>query len=314
MKCWALAKRSTGTLVRLALLAALSTGGVATCAADQPAAGESNLESWQAAYSLDSLIWLPYRHEFGLGADLLNQAGMLPSIRLTSPGVDEEWLEGSVATIEYETTGPIAKVRIYYYGGNCPRGGRSGGSFGEVIADMVPNTGRYHWKLPWIDATSFRLRIAGYSEHNERLGEYERTVRFRPRELADLHENCIAVIKRKQRLYYYKDGRIVRMHVVSTGVYRGSTPNMHPGSYSRRRGAMGQVFRKSRAAWSRAYTCWMPYFLAITSSGSHGIHATSRNLYRYLGRPASHGCIRQHRSDAKILYDLVSVGTPVYVF
>ncbi len=64
----------------------------------------------------------------------------------------------------------------------------------------------------------------------------------------------------------------------------------------------------------RAYTCWMPYYLAITSSGSHGIHATSPSMYRYLGRPASHGCIRQHHADAKILYSLVSVGTPVYVF
>ncbi len=314
MKGWSFVSRCAGLLAWSVLLAALCAVGSTGWAADEPADGVFDPGSGQAAHDRDSLAQLPYRHEFGLGANLLDQAGMLPTIRLTSPGVDEEWVEGSVAIIEYETTGPIAKVRIYYYGGNCPRGGRSRGSFGEVIADMVPNTGRYHWKLPWIDAISFRLRIAGYSDQNERLGEYERTVRFRPRELADLPENCIAVIKRKQRLYYYRQGRVVRMHVVSTGVYRGSTPDMHPGSYSQRRGAMGQVFRKSRAAWSRAYTCWMPYFLAITSSGSHGIHATSRNMYRYLGRPASHGCIRQYRSDAKILYSLVPIGTPVYVF
>jgi len=52
----------------------------------------------------------------------------------------------------------------------------------------------------------------------------------------------------------------------------------------------------------------------ITSSGSHGIHATSPGYYRYLGRGASHGCVRQHRADAAVLYGLVSVGTPVYVF
>ncbi len=62
------------------------------------------------------------------------------------------------------------------------------------------------------------------------------------------------------------------------------------------------------------YDVVMRYYLAITSSGSHGIHATYPNMYRYLGRPASHGCIRQHRKDAAILYDLVPVGTPVYVF
>ena len=53
--------------------------------------------------------------------------------------------------------------------------------------------------------------------------------------------------------------------------------------------------------------------MAVTSSGSHGIHATSPGLYCYLGSPASHGCIRQHRADAQKLYGMVSVGTPVYV-
>jgi lipoprotein-anchoring transpeptidase ErfK/SrfK len=61
------------------------------------------------------------------------------------------------------------------------------------------------------------------------------------------------------------------------------------------------------------YQVHMLWWMAITSSGSHGIHATSPNLYGYLGSPASHGCIRQHRADAQELYGMVSVGTPVYV-
>jgi len=57
----------------------------------------------------------------------------------------------------------------------------------------------------------------------------------------------------------------------------------------------------------------MLWWMAITSSGSHGIHATSPPFYQYLGEPASHGCIRQHRTDAHTLYEMVDVGTPVYV-
>ena len=268
----------------------------------------------QPTCDLAQLDLLSPQYDFGLGAELLNQSAAWPSIRLISPDVDEEWREESLVTIRYQTTGPISQVRLYYYGGNCPLGGRARAGFGQVIGGMVPNTAVLQWKIPWIDATAFRLRIAGYNDDNELLAECERTVRFRAKELTDLPATCIAVIKRKQRLYYYEDGRIVRMHIVSTGVYRSSTPDMHPGAYSRGGGAMGEVFSKSRNAWSRAYSCWMPYYLAITASGSHGIHATTRSMYRYLGRTASHGCIRQHHSDAAILYDLVTTGTPVYVF
>ncbi len=314
MTCWACSRSQAVGVAGLIILMSLWTAAAVAWADDKPADSEANIEGWEAVYSLGRLGAPLFRHEFGLGAALVDPTHLFPSIRLISPAVDEEWVEGELATVAYETTGPIAKVRIYYYGGNCRLGGQSRGDFGQVIADMVPNEGIHYWKLPWIDAASFRLRVAGYSDQGERLAEYERTVRFRARELADLPDTCIAIIKRKQRLYYYKDGRVVRMHIVSTAVRGYSTPNMHPGSYSRRRGEMGKVFYKSWAPRSRMYDVVMRYYLAITSSGSHGIHATYPNMYRYLGRPASHGCIRQHRADAKILYSLVPVGTPVYVF
>ena len=298
-------------LAGLALVAVLALSAVHV-AAETPASDSGSAPA--PPFSAD--VWDPLylRYEFGLGADLVDRASMPPSIRLISPGSDEEWLEGSPATIRYETTGLITRVRIYYYGGNCELGGRSRGSFGRIVADMVSATGSWPWRVPWVDAASFRLRVAGFNQQGERLAEYECTVRFRPREAADLPDTCIAIIKRMQRLYYYRDGRVARMHIISTAIGGYTTPNMKPGSYSSRRGEMGKVFYKAWAPRSRMYDVVMPYYLAITSSGSHGIHATSRNMYRYLGRPASHGCVRQHRSDAAVLYDLVAVGTPVYVF
>ncbi len=256
----------------------------------------------------------PISRDLALGVGAVRHLPLTPSISLLSPRPDEEWTEGSTVIIRWEATGLLYWVRLYYYGGNCPLGGRPRGSFGEVIADRVPNTGSIQWTVPWIDATCFRLRIAGFGVNDQRLADFERVVRFRPRELVDLPDTCIAIIKRKQRLYYYEEGRIVRMHVISTARRGYSTPTMTPGDYSPRRGAMGQVFRKSRRPRSRRYDVTMPYWLQITSTGSHGIHATSPNLYYRLGRPASHGCIRQHRSDAKVLYQLVPVGTPVYIF
>jgi len=260
--------------LRTTLLLGLALIGAGACAASAASGTASQLPAnqWeQLTRDLAELGLLSPQYEFGLGAELLDQSAAWPSIRLISPAIDEEWREESLVTIGYQTSGPISQVRLYYYGGNCPLGGRARGSFGQVIADMGPNTGSYQWHVPWVDATAFRLRIAGYNDDNEMLAEYERTVRFRPKELADLPPTCLAVIKRKQRLYYYEDGRIVRMHIVSTAVPPYSTPNMQPGSYSPGRGQMGQVFYKSWAPRSRMYDVVMRYYLAITSSGSHGI-------------------------------------------
>ncbi|HJN19191.1 MAG TPA: L,D-transpeptidase [Armatimonadota bacterium] len=252
-------------------------------------------------------------------ADALRRAWLItqtPTISFLGPGPDDEWTEGSDVELAWTTTGPVTDVRIYFYGGRTRLGGRDRGSFEGFITEKAPNTGSYTWKMPWIDAISLGVRIAALDEDGEKLADNEQGVRFRPKVMADLKDegSLIAISKSRQRLYFQQKDNIARVHIVSTAVGGFWTPTMKPGSTDRRRGRMGQVFGKSGNAWSRMYSCWMPYWMAITSSGSHGIHATSSNFYWKLGRPASHGCIRQHRSDAKILYSMVGVGTPVYIY
>ncbi len=245
----------------------------------------------------------------------LHAATGKPRITLINPMPDEDCIEGRPVTIRWLSSGPISKVRLYISYELCELAGRSRGSYGKVIGDMIANENQMVWeKAPWMDSASFRLRIAGYDEGGNQLATDEIGLHFRPAEFVHLPDTCIAVLKRKQRLYLYNNGQVRLMHIVSTARGGMVTPKMRPGSYDRKRGAMGKVFRKSTNAWSRSYSCWMPYWLQITSSGSHGIHATSSPFYRYLGSPASHGCIRQHKTDAQTLYNLVSVGTPVYVF
>lgn len=238
-----------------------------------------------------------------------------PGITFLQPQANAEWTEGDEVELSWETSGFITHVRIYYYGGRCRLGGRDRGMFSGYVAEQAENTGRATWKVPWVDAISLAVRIAGLGENGEKLVDDERQVRFRPRVMADLEEGTlIAVSKAHQRLYLQRDGKIARQHVVSTAAGGYWTPTMKPGSVDGRRGRMGQVFRKDPYAYSRMYRCAMPYWLAITSSGSHGIHATSPPFYWRLGGPASHGCIRQHRADAQVLFGMVNVGTPVYVF
>lgn len=236
-------------------------------------------------------------------------------IEFIGPTDDQEVLEGAEVVLRWRSRGPVQQVRLYYYYDRCALGGQSRGTFGRVIyGQMLPNFSEVPWTIPWMDTAAFRLRIAAYDGAEMLVAEDEIGLRFRPAELKNLPDRAIGIVKKRQRLYYYEDGRVRRMHIVSTAAPGYTTPLMRPGSHDPRRGAMGKVFRKHPSAFSRMYRVAMPYWLQITSSGSHGIHATSPRYYHLLGRPASHGCVRQHNSDAAVLYGLVAVGTPVYVF
>ncbi len=279
---------------------------------DDPVAQGFEQPTWVGDIEDTSLAWTrPDLALLRIEPDLLGE----PRIVFISPQPEEEWIEGAPVTLRWLASRPIAQVRIYYYYDRCKLAGRSRGRFGALVTPMTPNERQFRWAVvPWMDSPAFRIRIAGYDADSNLLASDEIGVRFRPKELANIPSTCIAIIKRKQRLYCYVEGRVKRMHLVSTGRGWYCTPNMRPGSYDRRRGAMGKVFRKDPCAWSRAYHCPMPYWLQITSTGSHGIHATSPRFYRRLGGPASHGCVRQHRADAKVLYQMVPVGMPVYIF
>jgi hypothetical protein len=314
----------------IALLAALSATAIAQDPAqtlDAPGELEKHFPGQDASRTpagrLPSPPAPPARPELGQQVDLADADAIRrawlrtqePGITFLRPEADDEWTEGDEVELTWETSGPVTHVRIYYYGGRCRLGGRDRGMFSGYVTERAESTGQTTWKVPWVDAISLAVRIAGLGEDGEKLADDERQVRFRPRVMADLREGTlIAVSKRHQRLYFQRDGRIVRQHIVSTAAGGYWTPTMKPGSVDGRRGRMGQVFSKDPYAYSRMYHCVMPYWLAITSSGSHGIHATSPPFYWRLGAPASHGCIRQHRADARVLFGMVNVGTPVYVF
>lgn len=233
-------------------------------------------------------------------------------LTLAYPGAGAMLPEGDTVTFVWNTGGPIKTVRLLYEGELCPLGGNPRGHFKQVIS-TGKNQGQYRWKVPWMDAVHFRVRLIGLSDKGKELTSDEADYSLLPLVCQNRPATAICVSKARQRLYYLKDGQIRRMHVISTAMPGFWTPVMRPGSYDRQRGAMGRVFYKATAPVSRMYEVVMYHWLAITSSGSHGIHATSPPLYSRLGHPASHGCVRQHRADARILWNMVSVGTPVYI-
>jgi hypothetical protein len=101
----------------------------------------------------------------------------------------------------------------------------------------------------------------------------------------------VTVDKTAQRLSVDVDGARRYDWPVSTARWGYRTPN--------------GVYRPERLArkwFSRKYD-WSPMPYSIFFDGGYAIHG-SYEVSR-LGRPASHGCIRLHPNNAKILFDLV---------
>ena len=95
----------------------------------------------------------------------------------------------------------------------------------------------------------------------------------------------------RQTMTVAENGRVVYAWPVSTARKGYRTPR---GSY--------RPTRLHKMWYSRKYdNSPMPH--SIFFHGGYAIHGT--NYVKSLGRPASHGCIRLHPSNARALYNLV---------
>ncbi len=103
--------------------------------------------------------------------------------------------------------------------------------------------------------------------------------------------------------------RVLRTYLVSGSL----TDNLSPGSF--------EVFSRSRWAVGIDDSGVMEYFVRFTrgANAAIGFHSIPTKDGRalqtraQLGTPQSHGCIRQAKPDAKLLWDFAPVGTKVVV-
>ncbi len=75
-----------------------------------------------------------------------------PDLLLTSPNGGEEFLSGTIHTIQWETTGVISNVRIEYSIDN-------GSNWTEVNPPNVGNTDTYDWTVPAVTSDQCLVRI-----------------------------------------------------------------------------------------------------------------------------------------------------------
>jgi lipoprotein-anchoring transpeptidase ErfK/SrfK len=114
----------------------------------------------------------------------------------------------------------------------------------------------------------------------------------------------------QQRVWLVGTGdRVQHTYLVSGSVY----DNLDPGTYS--------VYSRSEQAWGIDDSGSMKYFVRFAHGdnaaiGFHDIPIDDGRPVQTvaeLGTPLSHGCIRQRRADAKLLWAFAPVGTKVVV-
>jgi len=223
-------------------------------------------------------------------------------------------LEGETYDITWYAEG-LRSVTVVVYGTKTPLGTALRGRFTIIVSKPVPaENGIVRWTVPWIDSIAFGLKIKGYDDLGQLRATDERTYRFRPAVMADrLADGIYIALHRRsnQRLYVQRNQRITRAYLCSSSQnYRWVPAGVHPSTPHDHYGVF-KVQEKTTLHWSNEYQLPMPY--ALRYHGGHFIHATSRNMYRYLGRPASHGCNRLTRHDAMELFKMTPVGTRVEV-
>ena len=114
----------------------------------------------------------------------------------------------------------------------------------------------------------------------------------------------------QQRVWLVGTGdRVQHTYLVSGSVY----DNLDPGTYS--------VYSRSEQAWGIDDSGSMKYFVRFANGdnaaiGFHDIPIDDGGPVQTvaeLGTPLSHGCIRQRRADAKLLWAFAPLGTKVVV-
>jgi len=129
-------------------------------------------------------------------------------------------------------------------------------------------------------------------------------------------KKVIVVVISQQKLYAFENNSLKYEFTVSTAitghkVYGDSHPAGLPKGDIHDHIGTFYIQKKEPFHYSSAWQSNMYYPLWYIPKLGVAIHGTDE--IEDLGKPASHGCVRLHPDDAKILYLWAEIGTPVIV-
>lgn len=112
-----------------------------------------------------------------------------------------------------------------------------------------------------------------------------------------MHMYRIEIDTQKRVLKVFNDNNFIRQYPVAVGKPSTPTPLGH-----------WQIMKK--ALWGAQFG---GHFMQLSVPwGIYGIHGTDKPWS--ISQAVSHGCVRMYSTDAAELYNLVSIGTPVYIY
>ena len=112
-----------------------------------------------------------------------------------------------------------------------------------------------------------------------------------------------------QIMTIFENGEIIDSFLISSGKRGMDTPK-----------GRHQIYNKNPRPWSKQYSLFMPYWMAITADGKYGIHELPewpggyKEGQNHLGIPVSHGCMRLGVGPALTVYNWADIGTPVLIY
>lgn len=118
----------------------------------------------------------------------------------------------------------------------------------------------------------------------------------------------IDINTKSQILTIFEDGELLDAYLISSGKAGMGTPQ---GTF--------HIANKTPRAWSGKYGLYMPYWMALVSSGDYGIHELPewpggyKEGQSHLGTPVSHGCVRLGVGAAERVYSWTEIGTAVVI-
>lgn len=113
---------------------------------------------------------------------------------------------------------------------------------------------------------------------------------------------------KSQVMAIFENGKLLDAYLVSSGKRGMPTPQ-----------GIFHIANKTPRAWSKKYGLYMPYWMALVSSGDFGIHELPewpggfKEGQSHLGTPVSHGCVRLGVGPAEIVYNWTEIGTAVVI-